>query len=40
MKPTHPGSTMDSRARTVRMLDGAGETIAKRKAWPTVESLG
>ncbi|MDA8358923.1 MAG: transposase [Actinomycetota bacterium] len=27
-------------AHTVRVLDGAGATIAKRKAWPTVESLG
>lgn len=26
-------------AHTVRVLDGAGNTIAKRKAWPTVESL-
>ena len=26
-------------AHTVRVLDEAGETIAKRKAWPTVESL-
>jgi len=27
-------------AHTVRVLDGEGTTIAKRKAWPTVESLG
>ena len=27
-------------AHTVRVLDGAGNTIAKRKAWPTVQSLG
>jgi transposase len=27
-------------ARTVRVLDGNGNTVAKRKAWPTVESLG
>lgn len=27
-------------AHTVRVLDGEGNTIAKRKAWPTVESLG
>lgn len=27
-------------AHTVRVLDEAGNTIAKRKAWPTVESLG
>ena len=26
-------------AHTVRVLDGEGHTIAKRKAWPTVESL-
>src|SRR5690606_41726710 len=26
-------------AHTVRVLDGAGNTVAKRKAWPTVESL-
>jgi len=26
-------------AHTVRVLDGTGETVAKRKAWPTVESL-
>ena len=26
-------------AHTVRVLDGEGATIAKRKAWPTVESL-
>jgi transposase len=26
-------------AHTVRVLDGAGSTLAKRKAWPTVESL-
>lgn len=26
-------------AHTVRVLDGTGDTIAKRKAWPTVESL-
>ncbi len=26
-------------AHTVRVLDGGGNTIAKRKAWPTVESL-
>jgi transposase len=26
-------------AHTVRVLDGEGNTIAKRKAWPTVESL-
>jgi transposase len=26
-------------AHTVRVLDGEGTTIAKRKAWPTVESL-
>ena len=25
---------------TVRVLDEAGETVAKRKAWPTAESLG
>jgi hypothetical protein len=24
---------------TVRVLDGEGNTVAKRKAWPTVESL-
>jgi transposase len=27
-------------AHTVRVLDGEGNTIAKRKAWPTAESLG
>lgn len=27
-------------AHTVRVLDGGGTTIAKRKAWPTLESLG
>ena len=27
-------------AHTVRVLDEAGETIAKRKTWPTIESLG
>jgi transposase len=27
-------------AHTVRVLDGEANTIAKRKAWPTVESLG
>ena len=27
-------------AHTVRVLDGEGNTITKRKAWPTVESLG
>jgi transposase len=27
-------------AHTVRVLDGAGEMVAKRKAWPTAESLG
>ncbi len=27
-------------AHTVRVLDGEGEVVAKRKAWPTVESLG
>jgi len=27
-------------AHTVRVLDGGGNTVAKRKAWPTVESLG
>ena len=26
-------------AHTVRVLDGEGNTLAKRKAWPTVESL-
>jgi transposase len=26
-------------AHTVRVLDGAGQTVMKRKAWPTVESL-
>ena len=26
-------------AHTVRVLDETGETVAKRKAWPTVESL-
>ncbi|HEX2063688.1 MAG TPA: IS110 family transposase [Acidimicrobiales bacterium] len=26
-------------AHTVRVLDGEGHTIAKRKAWPTIESL-
>jgi transposase len=26
-------------AHTVRVLDGDGKTVAKRKAWPTVESL-
>ncbi len=26
-------------AHTVRVLDGEGTAIAKRKAWPTVESL-
>jgi transposase len=26
-------------AHTVRVLDGEGSTVAKRKAWPTVESL-
>ena len=26
-------------AHTVRVLDGEGEVIAKRKAWPTVDSL-
>lgn len=26
-------------AHTVRVLDGEGHTLAKRKAWPTVESL-
>jgi transposase len=27
-------------AHTVRVLDGEGTTLAKRKAWPTLESLG
>lgn len=27
-------------AHTVRVLDGGGNTVAKRKAWPTTESLG
>ena len=27
-------------AHTVRVLDGEGNTVAKRKAWPTTESLG
>lgn len=27
-------------AHTVRVLDGEGNTVAKRTAWPTVESLG
>ncbi len=27
-------------AHTVRVLDGEGNTIAQRKAWPTTESLG
>ncbi|MDH4145997.1 MAG: IS110 family transposase [Acidimicrobiia bacterium] len=27
-------------AHTVRVLDGEGNVVAKRKAWPTVESLG
>jgi transposase len=27
-------------AHTVRVLDGEGKVVAKRKAWPTVESLG
>lgn len=27
-------------AHTVRVLDGEGNTVAKRKAWPTSESLG
>lgn len=27
-------------AHTVRVLDGEGNTVAKRKAWPSVESLG
>src|SRR5688500_14999485 len=27
-------------AHTVRVLDGEGNTLAKRKAWPTVDSLG
>lgn len=27
-------------AHTVRVLDGEGDTVAKRKAYPTVESLG
>jgi Transposase len=27
-------------AHTVRVLDGEGNTVAKRRAWPTVESLG
>ena len=27
-------------AHTVRVLDGEGATLAKRKAWPTAESLG
>ena len=27
-------------AHTVRVLDGEGRTVAKRRAWPTVESLG
>jgi transposase len=27
-------------AHTVRVLDESGQTIARRKAWPTVESLG
>jgi len=27
-------------AHTVRVLDENGDTVAKRKAWPTVESLG
>lgn len=27
-------------AHTVRVLDETGETVAKRKAWPTTESLG
>jgi transposase len=27
-------------AHTVRVLDGEGTTLAKRKAWPTVDSLG
>ncbi len=26
-------------AHTVRVLDGEGNTVAKRKAWPTVDSL-
>ena len=26
-------------AHTVRVLDGTGTTVAKRKAWPTIESL-
>ena len=26
-------------AHTVRVLDGGGNKVAKRKAWPTVESL-
>ena len=26
-------------SRTVRVLDGTGETLAKRKCWPTRESL-
>ena len=26
-------------AHTVRVLDGEANTLAKRKAWPTVESL-
>ena len=27
-------------AHTVRVLDGEGNTVAKRRAWPTVDSLG
>ncbi len=27
-------------AHTVRVLDGEGNTVAKRKAWPTTGSLG
>src|SRR6056297_3177862 len=27
-------------AHTVRVLDGEGTTLAKRKAWPTLENLG
>jgi hypothetical protein len=26
-------------AHTVRVLDGEGSIVAKRKAWPTMESL-
>src|SRR5690606_38090992 len=27
-------------AHTVRVLDGEGNTVVKRKAWPTTDSLG